>query len=719
MPLDFNPYDFANPVQDGDVFAGRKAQRDDVKYYLNQARWTRPMHLALTGERSAGKTSMLNMVAQQAKMLDFSVVRFDLNIGDATPTPFFQRLYDAILLAIVKEGHFGGIEGRTWCSYRDLVDSGVHVGDLPLRFPSHVCAVMDGTRPLSIAVLTDDLLAIQAESTKKIVVILDECDVLSSSPETLQILRNLFTVLDRFMFVIAGTPRLFPVIDDVFSPIVRQFKKVSISAFEDEAETEACILQPLEIIGIEPNDLIANRQALVNEIHDLTGGRPYEIQLLCHTMFRRVQEGSEPYLIVNLEALEQVRLDLEHSQAHNLGRMSHLYAGLKPSSLVAIQMIQRVRDATRDSAFTGSVLEVSNGAAELSKAEFCAEVDHLLGLGVIEESDSNLRLLGDQFDEVYLRYSAASRNVFISAFPVPLEVVFGSELRDVLGFDKDHVPHNSWSQLSVTALQKRIVGMLSQETGDGAGHHGYQDWISLYPAIYQAQREGRDHFIVSSYIAELQGVTLAAYFPLMKAGLEEDVVSDSVEQFKSRVSNFGGELRVVDLRISLDGVGSLETLLPVNENIARSAGYFHERQGFSAYREGEFEESLIQFKKAIALRASAGRAIAAAFQLLLLGRWAEAVEMSDLSMKYPVEREAEYLRPLADFDAAVAHVMLGEFQKSETRLEAVIASKASVAERDTIYLVTAVRDEDSSFVVEQASGEVREVAAQLLAAIRA
>ena len=63
MELDklYNPYDFANPVSDKELFVGRKQELDDIKYYIDQAKLTRPINLAILGPRASGKTSLLNM----------------------------------------------------------------------------------------------------------------------------------------------------------------------------------------------------------------------------------------------------------------------------------------------------------------------------------------------------------------------------------------------------------------------------------------------------------------------------------------------------------------------------------------------------------------------------------------------------------------------------------------------------------------------------------
>ena len=56
LEMDFsklhNPFDFANPVMDPKLFAGRKSELDDIEYYLYNAKNApRAINLALIGDK--------------------------------------------------------------------------------------------------------------------------------------------------------------------------------------------------------------------------------------------------------------------------------------------------------------------------------------------------------------------------------------------------------------------------------------------------------------------------------------------------------------------------------------------------------------------------------------------------------------------------------------------------------------------------------------------
>jgi predicted AAA+ superfamily ATPase len=78
-----NPYDFSNPVEDKKLFSGRNRELCEIRYYLDQAKNApRAINIALLGPRASGKTSLLNMIALDAKERGFCTARINLNEGD-------------------------------------------------------------------------------------------------------------------------------------------------------------------------------------------------------------------------------------------------------------------------------------------------------------------------------------------------------------------------------------------------------------------------------------------------------------------------------------------------------------------------------------------------------------------------------------------------------------------------------------------------------------
>src|SRR5437867_2280080 len=111
----YNPYDFANPVSNQELFVGRKEELEEITYYLDHARTApRPINIAILGQRASGKTSLLNMTDIEARKRDFCTVRIDLDEDDSrTQLTFFHKLFDSILTVACESGALGGINAKT------------------------------------------------------------------------------------------------------------------------------------------------------------------------------------------------------------------------------------------------------------------------------------------------------------------------------------------------------------------------------------------------------------------------------------------------------------------------------------------------------------------------------------------------------------------------------------------------------------------------------
>jgi len=285
----FNPYDFANPITNMGLLADRAAEKEEIKYYLDHAASApRPINIALIGSRASGKTSLLNYTEVEASARSFFTVRINLDSGSAANQfSFFYSVLDSIIQKAFNQNFFDGVLGRSYDTYLDLV-SAYKIPDakefclflFPLRFAKAMQQEATGAQTeVPNNVIQHDLEIIRNEIKRPIILIFDECNTMLRNTELLKKLRNIFMNMPGFMLVFAGTDELFPLMDEVFSPIIRQFKKIVIREFIDSKDTQDCIMLPLKSLpDREPTKYFDPSSDAIREIHELTGGRPYEIQ---------------------------------------------------------------------------------------------------------------------------------------------------------------------------------------------------------------------------------------------------------------------------------------------------------------------------------------------------------------------------------------------------------------------------------------------------------
>jgi tetratricopeptide (TPR) repeat protein len=417
-----NPYDFAYPVTDENLFVGRDKELEDIKYYLDHAaKARRPISLALIGERASGKTSFLNIIEIEGKKRDFCCGRVDLDEGDASSQlNFFFKVFDGILGAACEKGAYGGLEGKTFEAYFEMVNTYEVPDDktfCPFFFPIQYARAMAAgnlNAAISDHQIKRDLTNIAQETQVPILILFDETDVLAQSRSHLQKIRNIFMNTPGYMLVFSGTPRLFPIMDDVFSPIIRQFKKIPVKNFEQQKQTRDCIIRPLQSVGIFPGRLLdPETYRDVSELHHISEGKPYEIQLICHTMFRRVQMGRAERMELDVNVLEEVRRELESGQDISDRPVIEAILKATPKELEALNLLCMCKTEA-DLDLAASLDHILFGKSAQTLEHLKRALQDLKNQGLLSlDSDGRITFVGDQFDRIYAKYLSKERGLML------------------------------------------------------------------------------------------------------------------------------------------------------------------------------------------------------------------------------------------------------------------------------------------------------------------
>jgi len=142
-----------------------------------------------------------------------------------------------------------------------------------------------------------------------IVLLLDECDLLSKNTALIQKQRNIIDSLAGYMCILSGTDRMFPEMDKVFSPFRRQFITIKVDNLPHLTQVMECVRKPLE----------ANEKGLfddetIGRIFTLSKGMPYKINMLCHFMYEYKSLKGQNLCQVTPEILRKFEEQLCRSQ---------------------------------------------------------------------------------------------------------------------------------------------------------------------------------------------------------------------------------------------------------------------------------------------------------------------------------------------------------------------------------------------------------------------
>ena len=658
-----NPYEFAHPVKDFAHFAGRASELEDIRYYLRQAKQvTQPVNLAIIGERASGKTSLLNMIGIEGQAAGLLTARINLNSADADPINLFWKLYDAVIETVSRAGFLfrpGSDEDITYRRIIDGLDPTADCPGFPLRFPAHYAASVNGSRQISEPKLQRDLAYIANQTSRTTVLLFDECNVLTKNRVALEMLRNIFMDTPGYLLVLTGTPSFFPLLDDVFSPIIRQYKKITIAPFSNREETEACIQKPLKAIGINPRNILQPYWRVSYDVHAISGGRPYEIQLLCHFMFRRVQEDRAQYMKLTADVIDDVLRELETSinqEAVDRPIISAVRKLTKPQ-LGALNIFGRSTNATFEQEWFLYALSssVSPDESNISHEALAVALDKLVSLGILKVDDDKISFVGDDFDRTYIRYHAEragiSVNLASTRFPTALRMALNRALRLFLG---DVVVNWGNDEIGSSPLEA-LTSLLDPKTGVVT-----ESITMIIKKVLKALPYGQ--LVLSKVTVTYDSVSVYAWLASEEKNHIDFNQNRNLARLSQVIEDNNGELTVEEFEFPLPSQEVVfdRILSSDNKRLARAIGDNYILTGAKEYLIGKREMALSKVERGIGFPLSAAAANDAGYMKLASGEYRLSEELFARAVILALEDDDFKRAALAMYNRGAAHIMLND-----------------------------------------------------------
>ena len=306
-----NPYK-RSPIKQLNYLAGRARERKTIRYYLNLTATGDSPHLALIGQRGVGKTSLLNGADAIARELKLLPVRLDMNELKAKSLGrFWHDLYQTLALSMAKAGCWGGEQGVIYAELLRMIHSRQPgslesaVMQIPYVFSCHQGSIDEFECPDALVVhdFNACLTELRTKGHTGIALLIDEADCLGKNVPLLQMFRNIFQTVENCSLILAGTDAVFPALSEVFSPIPRQFHRIDVKPFARWSDTMELVLRP---ISKELYNLIGPDSSVLQQLHELCGGAPDEVQLYSHHMYRSVEDGSSKRMALSPQVFREV-----------------------------------------------------------------------------------------------------------------------------------------------------------------------------------------------------------------------------------------------------------------------------------------------------------------------------------------------------------------------------------------------------------------------------
>ena len=400
-----NPYDWQGEVKDPRQFAGRRNELDEI---MSEARRlgspAQPtVCVAVVGPRRVGKSSLLLRVIENCSESGPLAVRIDLDEGlVADAWAFWREVLGAVRSSIpISES----LEARheTDDAYESAVSRGART--LGLRVDDHA------EREKSPGRVPNDLLLADVEELQKSVVgrgrpgvllLVDEAQWLHGNATLRSQLRRLRDS-SRIGIAFFGQQKLSELFSDQRSEFYNQAHVVRLENFSSLPDVSECALLPLE-----PSLRVLIDPLTIDYLVKLSRGKPNQIRLICHAIYKRFEKGIQQDLSISLEALQET-LNLIRDDYSEEERA--LFEKIKDMESVDLEILHTLTEfpnwpltqiANLDESFRGEAF--SEAALNRRIAGLNAKGKTFVSAGLVTKESDVLSLKGDEYHALFFRF---------------------------------------------------------------------------------------------------------------------------------------------------------------------------------------------------------------------------------------------------------------------------------------------------------------------------
>lgn len=422
-------------------------------------------------------------------------------------------------------------------------------------------------------------------------------------------------------------------------------------------------------------------------------------------------------MVINIDLLDEVREELENQES-GTGRPSVVaLRGLTQADLKYLALLTEFRGSLDELLAYAVAFRGFTGTREVlerSRSEFVE-----LGLLQVDDRDRGV-FAGDQFDEVYARYYAATREVDLFITPWNFSAELGSALVDGLAATKG-VGVMGWRSEDHNEMRAKLEEALAVLTSVTPTGTALPELAAspLYALALPASETGS--LTLGLLTAKLAGTETAAWF-VLQDDLSEDelMLQKSLVELASNCAEAGGEVAVVfysyplpERELIVANAVRLASPAQLDELAER-----HVQAAYAAYGTGDYRAAAREAGEALRLVPTAQAATMSAHLKILTGDFERA--LLDARQALDLAQEADDTRVgIATYDLGVALLLTGDQAGAEEVLR-LAAQFEEPSDEVTPLLIDLVPGVGGTWQVNgDRAVETREAAAELLELLRA
>lgn len=386
-----NPFKFSGKIKKRKYFFGREEELEEVKYTINKLEEEESPKIAISGPKGIGKSSLTHIAEKYAKEQDYLTARIDL---DEHKLNNVSKFFQLVIESISKD-----IEQNKLNKYKKKFIQSfdkAQVGPRGLKF-----SFKSSNDQPSDKILKDLFRDLFSASESGIVLIIDEAQSLSNEPTIIQKMKNIFGELDGYCLIMASTDRGLNEIKGEGKSFLRSFRSVPLEPFNSEETTQM-------IENRINNKEHSVDEKTISEIHQITGGRPYEVNLVASRIYEYYERGMIDSFNLNSDVLESVLQTLEKYWSEIDEEFPLMIQNLSSDNLKLLRACIEYSSKDREDLVNYFLLinidEYSGPTIEDARESVSKNLENLLDKGILIEDKEGIKFSQNLYELAYVKY---------------------------------------------------------------------------------------------------------------------------------------------------------------------------------------------------------------------------------------------------------------------------------------------------------------------------
>ena len=393
------------------MLASRGQELQEIDESLRGVALGRPTHIALFGPQGVGKTSLLSGLAHIAAQRNLLPVTVDVREATVeSELTFYATVIEAALDSLIGLGALKESDPfmEAWSRQTTTGEVAIPREAQPLEIGLMLAARSNGKigGPIPPSLIARDLQRIidfgKEHQIRGIVLCFDSAKYLDDNRDLAPSLLEVAQKLPHLSLVTVGEEA-----GTLQAAAPRAWAQLEVGPFNGpNGRSGVYEAMTLPLADVEERGLVPAPETAA-EIYSLTGGQPYEVNLVCHFIWDAVQRGEQDSFELSQVVIERVLAELGEKGRYEASPTIEAISDLGTADYEALSRVAPFENMTlRQMALARLIpADYDDARRDEVEADVSEDLTTLEEKGILERERDRFALSGGQDARLYLKYA--------------------------------------------------------------------------------------------------------------------------------------------------------------------------------------------------------------------------------------------------------------------------------------------------------------------------